>query len=348
MRTDLIAKFNAKLSSLVKSAFTSATKIVIRPEETINTPQSFFPAGHLDRVISTDLMTSKTVEIARIMNPLTKHAPTAIYHFNRAIVRKAHISTTEFHLSIPALNSKIEFLESTPVLIPSNSLSSKFFGHFVHDDIPSYYLANELNLKYCVPYQLNFPHATQFFDLLNFFIPTLSRGIKSDLYIASDFSQNSHKASRYHKVRQLLRSNQPPRATSSSKCVYIKRGRTGSPRILINEDILIDRLSNKGWDIIDPAQLNLSTIFEQLLDAKVVLSVEGSALAHSIFTISIDGALIVLQPPQRFTCIYKGIMDSIGIKFGFYVCAPGPDSSTFYIDDFNSLDRLINEVLEKS
>lgn len=73
---------------------------------------------------------------------------------------------------------------------------------------------------------------------------------------------------------------------------------------------------------MEPALLGARDVALRTLDARVVVSVEGSHLSHILYTLADDGVLVVLQPPDRFALPYKEFTDCLGMRFAFLVGHP--------------------------
>lgn len=343
----MLNKILSKIISMSRSDFTKATKITVQPEEVVETKKTFLPAGHLEKIKATDPMTTLEFEISRITNKITTHAPTILYELSNVQVRPNLIYNEKFFLPLPSKSRK-EILGANfnddPIFIPASFLSQRYFGHFMHDDLPGFFLAKKFNAKYALPYPINYPHATQLMQILSLELQGVHQGKIKKMYISSDFSQNSNKIARYLEVKDQIAHQFQLKCAGNNKCVYIKRGNSGAARILLNEDELINFLTLRGWVIIDPEVLNAKDILNKLFNSKLVMSVEGSALSHTLFSISSEGAIITLQPPRRFASIYKGIFDAMNIRFGIYICSEGLDEKSFVIDDFYSLEKLIDDI----
>jgi hypothetical protein len=82
-------------------------------------------------------------------------------------------------------------------------------------------------------------------------------------------------------------------------------------------------------------------IARKSMDAKVVVSVEGSHISHVIYTIADRGKLIVLQPPERFAMPYKEYTDRMEMSFGFTVGTPHEDG---FVVDAGKLFKLMEKM----
>lgn len=168
---------------------------------------------------------------------------------------------------------------------------------------------------------------------------TVTNGIVKRLTIYSDYGQTDYKCQRYETLRSRLRANTGPGA--GCKMVYLKRGSTGENRILENEEILEDCLRKQGFEIVEPSQMSVAEIVDRLLDARIVVSVEGSHITHAYYTMADDGLLVVLQPPNRFAVGHKEYCDLFSITFAFVVGSPSENGFVVKLDE-------INQVIEKA
>jgi hypothetical protein len=99
----------------------------------------------------------------------------------------------------------------------------------------------------------------------------------------------------------------------------LRRGTTGVARLISNEVQLIDALVQRGFVIADIQSDSLEQLLGKLVNAKIVISLEGSHVAHCCFSLSERSALIVLSIPTRFTGVHRGWADARSIRYGFIV-----------------------------
>ncbi len=345
MNLNLLDKVQRKLFETFKSSYLRADREVICGEEVVNNPKSYYPTGHLDRIKAVDPVTTMSAELDRITNANLVHAECSVVHLKNVGIYNGFLCNNKYMLRFPCKvmwNVQLGF--SRVPMIPSCLLSQKYFGHSVHDDLSGAYLAEGMNVQFVLPYKLNYAHILQYIDAIQCSIELFHQRFYKELCISIDYSQNSHKASRYEQIRVDIRKkyNDPERKIVAG--VYIKRGKTGVSRRLLNEDCLIEFLKLMNWVVIEPEAMTVAQIMCQLIDCENMMAVEGSAVSHALMSIRRGGNLIVLQPPRRFGSVLKGIMNAIGVKFGFYVCAEGREPDSFYIDDFSSLQKLIFEM----
>lgn len=224
----------------------------------------------------------------------------------------------------------------------SNWAGSQYFGIFLRAVLPMELLPEDGAPAISVvtkPYE----HEEGYREVLSMPRPscvTAARVKRLTLY--TDFGQNASKAARYAELRaRLRRTLGTPAPDTRPAGVYLKRGNTGERRHLVNEAQIEAALTALGFDIVEPAALDARTIAQRLLDAPVVVSVEGSHLAHAIYPIAENGALVVLQPPDRFAMAFKEFTDRANLRFAFTVGHPAPDGFSVGIDDLKqTLDMV--------
>jgi hypothetical protein len=121
--------------------------------------------------------------------------------------------------------------------------------------------------------------------------------------------------------------------TRKNRGVFIRRG-TGSPRKLVNEQHVMEHLGGLGFAIVDPGSSTPRDIAQACFDAEVVIGVEGSHLAHAFVQMSSTGAMLVIQPPDRFNNPFKDLCDAAGTSYAYVVAEARGEG--FHVD----LERL--------
>lgn len=347
MDLNLLEKIERKLFEIFNSSYLKAHREVICAQEVLKNPKSYYPVGHLDRIKAVDPVTTVSAELDRVTCANLVHAESSIIHLKNVSIHSGFLCNDRYFFRFPGkVCWGVEKGLSLAPFIPSCLLSHKYFGHTVHDDLPGAYLANSLGMQFVLPYKLNYPHTRQYIDAIECSIALFHKKLYKELCISIDFAENTHKTGRYNCIRSDIRKKFNNSKKNSVAGVYLKRGKSGISRKLLNEEDLIRFLTEMNWVVIEPESMTVDQMMSQLIDCENIIGVEGSALAHALFGIRCGGNLIVLQPPRRFGSVFKGIMNAIGVKFGFYVCAEGIAPDSFYIDDFSSLQKLIFEMQE--
>lgn len=219
--------------------------------------------------------------------------------------------------------------------------STGYFANFVLD---------ELTLDLAVPGEAvrvsavpnRFEHAQGYRQLLGIPRPdALPMARFDELTCYQDFAQHSHKAARYRELRSRLRA----RTTSARPAtgIFLDRGDSGELRRIANRDQVLECFARAGFRILRPTEMSTEAIVSAMLDAPIVAGVEGSHLAHGIYTIADGGTFLVLQPPDRFAMTYKEFTDCMAMQFAFVVGEPAPDGFRIPPQDISTVLDLIGQ-----
>ena len=192
---------------------------------------------------------------------------------------------------------------------------SKYFGHWMTDGIPLLMAGRELAPPIRNSNVLS-DHQSQYLSMLEMTYEPFKAGRIRELLIFEDFGQNNYKRARYEKIRACFSKY----GTQSSHAgAIILRGTSGVNRALVNETEIADYLLSIGFTVIDPQLQSANEIVAAINGAQVVVGVEGSHLAHGLFSLATGGTLLVLQPPYRFNNPHKDYADCMDLKYGFVV-----------------------------
>jgi len=204
---------------------------------------------------------------------------------------------------------------------------NRYFGQWLMDDCPTYSLAASEGIPAATAHPVNV-HTAGYEGWLGMTPFRASSARFHELVIFDDIGQNPNKHARFRALGDKLRQRVTVRPHPG---VFILRGTTGTRRVLRDEMPLAERLrDSRGFTIVDPAKMDVPAIVRACAGSKVVIGVEGSGLIHGILHLEHGGGLLVLQPPQRFSAIYKNLTDRDGQQFAFVVGHPGNDD--FQID----------------
>ena len=320
---------------------------VLCPEQETIIPPAICLAGETDRILGLSPWRNPDSEQRLIAGGTCHHAASVAYlvedvalvdsHlYSRAAA--AHIGFGERRLLIDAAPSRQYIREGHLI---TGKTGSHFFGNLMLDDYPLALLPDcdsTSILMMTRPYL----HDAEYRCLMGLSCdPPVTRARVARLTIYTDFAQNSLKEARYRELRHRLRialGSESPRPTTG---VYLRRGRSGEPRLLTNEHEIEQFLAALGFDIVDPESLPAREISLRLLDAPMVVSVEGSHLSHAIYSLGERATFLVLQPPERFAMAYKEYTDRVGMRFAFVVGDRSPSGFTISAE---RLARLLDLV----
>ncbi len=314
------------------------------PEETKTVAPALYLDGALEKISAYSPWSSREYEEPRVQGGTATHAPSKAHLLRDVRINGAWIYCGAFKAQHGFGEEELfqrqraECSKLDHAHLASNFAGSHFFGSFLRDEFALEMLpeAGEPTIGL----QINaYEHEAGYRDILQLpRPPRVTRAHCAELTIYTDFAQNSLKQSRYQTLRQRLRHALRDVARQTSKRVYLKRGATGEARFVTNERDLEEHLSNLGFDIVEPAALSAQEICRKMIDAELVVSVEGSHLAHAIYAMADTAALLVLEPPDRFATPYKDFTDRMDMRFAFLV---GDHAENGFKVDLDDLDRLI-------
>ena len=320
-----------------------ALKVITLSEgHRVDVTPSIYLSGHFDRIRSTNTSSDLTIPHKHAHQTEVTHAPTLLYNIGEARLWNGAILQKNKNYILRRVDSKEQFeeVDLESAFIADTDEGHEFFGHWLRDDVAATLIDND-NMPAIFLQKPKHFQVPQYESLMDVKMLLAKKGRVKNLHILSDFSQNAHKVERYMEFRRRIKETLNPVSTKHAG-VFIARGNLGSKRCLTNENEVIDHLSKRGFDIVFPEKMSVTEIQTRLWDAPIVINVEGSAHMHALYSMSLSGALLHLQPPYRFVDIDKGVFDSTGRTYGFYVCKPNEDKESFYLDNLSEFDKLID------
>ena len=271
-----------------------------------SSPHSCRPAvynhEHLERVQSCGFNRQLKDLVQTLDETSYLQAPLQSFHIGPATVIGGLIVTPERHIihssHVPVtLRDALAFTELRDRAVLANSMPGlRYFGHWLSDDVSAFEAASEDPDLLSLPLP-NWSDATFY---KNLFGQTWKeqRVIRTrSLTLLRDLGFSSAKAGRYRELRQKLRDRLGARGRD--KVVFLKRGPSGDPREIANLQQFEAALTSAGVSIVtvegDPSEM-----VKQLVDAPVIITIEGSQDRHGIYTLRDGGAMITIAPPDRF------------------------------------------------
>ena len=230
--------------------------------------------------------------------------------------------------------------------LASSFLGTKYFGHWLTDDCTRYKLAENFGTPLCVRMP-GYTHRQQYQTFFSQGWTPTDRAYIDHLVVFQDYSQNSSKRDRYKILRDQIKTRIPGRAANA--CVYLRRGQTGALRTIENEQEILDALTESGFIVLDIASDGLDHIIATLGGAKLVVSIEGSHVAHCTMTLPENSGMLILEPPDRFSGVHRAQAGCLGVRFGFVVGTLSDNGYHFPPDDIlRTIDLLLREIEARS
>jgi hypothetical protein len=323
---------------------------ILHEKERVSVPPPIFLSGQLEKVIQQQPGVwghkSKEAAIAEVVSTTITHAPTIAYHFRDAALIDGSIYIGRFKQPISDKSlfrsDARETCQIQSRALASSFLGTKYFGHWLADDCTRYLLAEQFGTPLCIRMPA-YPHKRDYEKYFKQNWTSIDRAFIDRLVVFQDFSHNTFKRERYRALRARIKTVH--RHKGRDTYVYLRRGATGAPRIILNEQEIMTALVTRGFVVADVGSDSLSDIVATLLNAKLVVSLEGSHVAHCTYTVPENGSLLILQPPNKFSAVHRDWSESLGIKFGFTVGNLADSRYQFSVSD---ILRTIDLLLKRS
>jgi hypothetical protein len=218
---------------------------------------------------------------------------------------------------------------------------NKYFGQWLMDDCVTYPLAQAEGLPVTTARPAP-PHEPAYEAWLGMAPKRIASAFFRRLLLFDDVGQNRDKHARFRSLNERLLSRVQ---ASPHPGVFILRGQTGERRVLRNEQELAEALrERRGFRILDPKKADVPAIVAACAGARTVIGVEGSGLMHGVLALAPGGAVLTLQPPNRFVPLYKHLTDRDHQHFGFVVGVPEDGDFRVELDEVERTLDLFPEA----
>ncbi len=347
LNTHLLRFVAQKYLKLGANQHNTASSEVLCPEEIKSSKKAIYLDQDLDRVISPVHATTMERETTLINGENMQHGATIRSILENATLLAGHVYSRDKYERLTRKKHKILITEPRVELdeafLGCTWTGNNFFAHWLIDDLPLNLSAPDGVASIRNNFELS-EHQRFYSGLFGVSPVPYKHAFIKKLFITEDLGQTSHKAKRYQELRSRIRKKMQ---SANAKGVVIKRGSSGRSRGFINEDEIIDSLIGLGFDMVDVQTMDGETIATKLLDAKIIIGVDGSHLAHGLLTLRDGGVFIVIQPPVRFFNIYKSHLDCMNsdLNYGFIVGNAQGDGFTLETDRLYKLLDKVNDQL---
>jgi capsular polysaccharide biosynthesis protein len=204
-------------------------------------------------------------------------------------------------------------------VLAANRQSHAYFGHWLTDELPMSRFGSALGQLVTTHFgRGEFAHESGYLAMHGVAEPSElpRRAHLEEVTLLGDNGMNVIQIEQLEILRETLRAKGWRRR---NRRVFIRRGRLGGARSLVNEEEILAWLTTQGFFIVDPERTTAEAVARETFDAEIVLGVEGSHLAHGFVHMEERGALLVVQPPYRFNNPFKDLCDSVGQTYGLTV-----------------------------
>ncbi|CAM2011200.1 glycosyltransferase family 61 protein [Acanthopleuribacter pedis] len=298
--------------------FTNPVRVLHGRERAWRAPAVFLPE-QLGKVQAVQEETTLTFEQARIFGGEVEHGATEVYHLHNAKVVNGYIYSDEGRVVVTPQRERGLALRTglrvEKALLASSYNGNRYFGHWLSDDCTRALIGDVYGPPLFTGTRWT-AHQHDYRRMLGIEAPPTEVVLVETLSVIPDVGQNAFKRQRLKMIREKMRLYPGQRCGHG---VFITRGTSGRRRLLRNEQQVADHLARYGFDIVDPTKESLTQMMHKIKDAALVVGVEGSHLVHGVFAMAQGGALLTLQPPNRFNNVLKDLTDALGNRYGFVV-----------------------------
>jgi hypothetical protein len=313
------------------------------PGQVTSRPALYEPE-QLDRVTRCNLNRSLDFMMRLWTDTRWTEAPMSIYRLGPAVVLGGTVITPQARHRLRddhvGFRRALKGSVRQPEIVLANSLQGlKFFGHWLGDDCTAFEAFRDHPALWSVRrhawsdmayYEGAFRQDWQEQDVMQ----------TDNLILLRDLGFGRRKTERYRTLRGRLREHVRDRQ-ASGKIVFIRRGASAKKREIINWDELRQRLEDRGISIVTP-EGDTASFVQNILDASLVITVEGSQACHAIYALREGGGLLVLQPPFQLHTAAQEWMRSLELHCGMVIGRTEQDGFSIDPDEvLSTVDRLL-------
>lgn len=193
----------------------------------------------------------------------------------------------------------------------------RYFGNWLMDDCETYRLAEATGQPVTIHPSAS-GHRQEYEQRLSISPMRTSFAHFEELILFNDLANNSGKRARAADRRRRLVGTIPPVAAHPG--VFLMRGQTGDPRLLVDEQRLAEGLAAKyGIKIVHIMEHSVESLVKLCAGARLLIGVEGSQLTHALAAMPPGGTMLVLMPPDRVTSAMKLMTDRLDLNFAMVI-----------------------------
>jgi len=329
--------------SLVDAAEQS---VEISPATTWPGKPAIFLPGELDRIVGHASTSDPQSNLARLAGEPIRQGAANAHLLRNIVVADGSLLASGYH---EAISSKRRRWRLPKRLAPiaegafcSTKMTEQYFGHWLTDGLAHELWAQDQSLTPLVlPSPPGRVHEPGYRVLTGMSARVIELALVDRLWLVEDHELSASRVGRLERLRQRVRQSIE---TNGPTHVFIRRGATAVGRSLVNEPEVIEALQRRGFAILSPETSEPNTIAKALANARVIVSVEGSAMAHAVMAAPAASTLVAIMPPSRTNCIFKSYADVLGMRYGLTVGEPlGEESFSQPIERLLHLLDLVEQ-----
>lgn len=284
-------------------------------------PPAIFLPGQLERIERTVFGDMGATLVALTASTSQIIAPTLAAQFHDVLLIDGVLykNSAAFHLS-----QRKRYLPNfdRPPRVRSGAIYDswiglRYFGNWLMDDCETYQLAETIAQPVTIRLDTS-GHRKDYETRLSIAPLRTEFAHFEEVVLFRDLANNSGKMVRAANRRKRLLAGLA--APGVHNGVFLMRGRTGDPRILVNEERLAEFLEARhGIRVLRPEEHSVESLIGACAGARVLIGVEGSQLTHALAVMSPGGTMLGLFPPDRVTAAMKLMTDRLGLHFAVVI-----------------------------
>lgn len=319
---------------------------VVCPGGEVETIPILVDEGHLGR-IRDGIDGESAGEVVEAIGG-TRHAlpPASAYELADAVLLDANIYAGAYKHDLWRQNPRLDWLLGGPVAeldeaaLATSFSGSKWFGHWLVDELPMQVLAGRLAppVGHVRP---GYAHEEGYRAAFGIPAPPSFRAFRArSLIVVHERAHNADKVARHLAMREAI----APLPDGHDR-VFLRRGTAwGQRRRLVNEDEIARRLEPEGFVSVDPTALSVEEILRTCKGASMLVGLEGSHTWPGYFFMEEGGQHVTIHPPDRVSVQTCGVAPYFGLFGALFVGEDRPGASLEISADPEQLVRFLDEV----
>jgi hypothetical protein len=293
-----------------------------------------------ERVVAHHPYSSPELNNALLTSSSFTQGPCRMHRVQDAIIADGTVLTKRSYEPIQARDRRAilrgEPQAITEAVMCSTSVTERFFAHWLHDGLTHELLAEARGMRRVTLAGGSWPNQPGYRELVDLPACPVSFATVKDLWLLEDWELSRNRAGRLIELGRRVRAGVPDGGPAN---VFIARGKLGVGRTLVNEAEVIDALNRRGFAILRPEELEPKEIVRTLKNARLVVSVEGSANGHALLAAPSTSGFIAIMGPRHLNMHLRRYLGIRDIRFG-YTVGDLVDGESFT----QPIDRLLKTI----
>lgn len=303
----------------------------------------YMPEAHESRVLCGSFgNTDVKALLAAIRQESYEHRPTRAHVLPNACIVGHNVYCGPYKDDLWSVNDRKALLrgdvaELDFAVLASTYSGTRWFGHFLHDELPLQQLVPSLGpgVSHVRRY---FKHEPGWRTAMGIEAPPMYAVLRAkELLCVDDKGQHAEKRQRY----QAMRAQIPMHGKHRRVLLVRNAAAGGESREIVNAEDVQARLVQEGFHVVDTGRVSVSEMLDECSGAETVVSVEGSHAAPAYYFAQLGACLFYVYPPQRVSVQMPALSMFYGLFGAMFIGEPvaGSDLS-FRVDP----EELVREI----